>query len=41
MNDEVKNKINRLRPPELEETKKFIELLIETKSTRRKTNLEY
>ncbi len=41
MNDEVKNKINRLRPPELEETKKFIELLIETKPTRRETNLEY
>jgi len=41
MNDEVKNKISHMRPPELEETKKFIELLIETKPTKRETNLEY
>ena len=41
MNDEVKNKISHMRPPELEEARKFIELLIKTKPTRRETNLEY
>lgn len=41
MNDEIKNKISNMLPPELEEAKKFIELLIDTKPVKRETNLEY
>ena len=41
MNEEVKNRINHMLPPELEEAKKLIDLLIATKPCKRVTNLEY
>ena len=41
MNEDVKNKINHMLPPQLEEAKKLIDLLITTKPNQRVTNLEY